>query len=116
MLPSTKELFPPSAEMSKFEYKNLLFEISKKINVNELPRLVYMCKEEIAKGSEANIQDVLTLFEELEKQNHLGIDRLDTLKELLTQIKKRPLLRKVEEFEIRRKGIQINMFINILER
>lgn len=97
--------------MSKIEYSDLLFEISKKLDENELPRLIFMCREEIAKGSEGNIRDVLTLFEELEKQNRLGIDRLDTLKEILKQMKKRSLLKKVEEFETRRKGIQINMFI-----
>ena len=104
----------PSVKMSKIEYSNLLFEISKKLDENELPRLIFMCREEIAKDRE-EIRDVLTLFEELEKQNRLGIDRLDTLKEILKQMKKRPLLKKVEEFEIRRKGIQINMFITITE-
>ena len=101
--------------MSKIEYSDLLFEISKKLDKNELPRLIFMCREEIAEGSEESIRDVLTLFKELEKQNRLGIDRLDTLKEILKQMKKRPLLKKVEEFEIRRKGIQINMFITITE-
>lgn len=92
--------------MSKIEYSDILFEISKKLDGNELPRLVFMCREEIANVSEENIRDVLTLFKELEKQNRLGIDRLDTLKEILKQLKKRSLLKKVEEFEIRRKGIQ----------
>ena len=101
--------------MSKIEYSDLLFEISKKLDESELPRLTFMCREEIAKGSEENIRDVLTLFQELEKQNRLGIDRLDTLKEILKQMKKRSLLKKVEEFEIRRKGIQIKMFITITE-
>ena len=91
--------------MSKIEYRDLLFQINKKLDENELPRLIFMCKDEIGKGSERNIRDVLTLFDELEKQNRLGIDRLDTLKEILTQMKKRSLLKKVEEFEIKRKGI-----------
>lgn len=99
--------------MSKIEYSDLLFEISKKLDENELPRLIFMCREEIAEGSEENIRDVLTLFKELEKQNRLGIDRLDTLKEILKQMKKRSLLKKVEEFEIRRKGIQILQSQNV---
>jgi len=93
--------------MSKIEYSKLLFEISEKLDVNKLPKLLFMCREEIAKGSECNIRDVLTLFEELEKYNSLGIDRLDTLKEILTHMRKPSLLKKVREFEIRRKGIQI---------
>ena len=94
--------------MSKHEYNDLLFDISKRINANELPRLVFMCRDDIAAGSEDRIQDVLTLFKELEKENHLGIDRLDTLKEILTRMKKRSLLKKVEEFEIKRKGLYCN--------
>lgn len=93
--------------MSDIEYSDLLFEISRKLDVDELQRLLFMCRKEIAKGSERNIRDVLTLFEELERNNRLAIDRLDTLKEILTRMKKRSLLKKVEEFEIRRKGIQI---------
>ena len=90
--------------MSDIEYSDLLFEISRKLDAEELQRLLFMCRNAIAKGSKRNIQDVLTLFEELERNNHLGIDRLDTLKGILTQMKKRSLLKKVEEFEIRRKG------------
>jgi len=95
--------------MSKIEYNDLLYEISKKLDENELPRLIFMCREKIAESSEEKVRDVLTLFKELEKRNGLGIDRLDTLKEILKQMKKRSLLKKVEEFEIRRKGIQIYM-------
>ena len=102
--------------MSKIEYKDLLYNISEKLDENELPRLIFMCSEEIPESSAENIPDVLTLFKELEKHNRLGIDRLDILKEILKQMKKRSLLRKVEEFEIRRKGIQINMFLTITER
>ena len=101
--------------MSKIEYKDLLYQISEKLDERELPRLIFMCSEEMPESSMENIRDVLTLFKELEKHNRLGIDRLDTLKEILKQMKKRSLLKKVEEFEIRRKGIQINMFITITE-
>lgn len=102
--------------MSKIEYNDLLYEISKKLDENELPRLIFMCREKIAESSEEKVRDVLTLFKELEKRNGLGIDRLDTLKEILKQMKKRPLLKKVEEFEIRRKGIQIYMHVYNLKR
>ncbi len=93
--------------MSEIEYNNLLFEISEKLDGNQLPRLVFMCRNKIAKGSEENIGDVLALFKQLEKHNSLGIDRLDTLKEILSEMKKRPLLKKVEKFEIKRKGIPL---------
>ncbi|KAL9959130.1 hypothetical protein ACROYT_G036218 [Oculina patagonica] len=95
--------------MSEIEYSDLLFEISEKLDGNKLPRLVFMCRNKIAKGREENIQDVLTLFKELEQHHSLGIDRLDTLKEILTQMKKRPLLKKVEEFEIKRKAQSVGI-------
>ncbi|XP_078345172.1 uncharacterized protein LOC144630676 isoform X5 [Oculina patagonica] len=99
--------------MSKIEYSALLFEISKKIDEEELPKLIFMCRDEIAKGSEENIGDVLALFKELEKHNSLGIDRLDTLKEILTQMKKRSLLKKVEEFEIKRKAQSVGIISSL---
>ena len=83
----------------------MLFEISKKLDANELPELVFMCRDDIPKVSEDSIQDVLTLFKELEKQNCLGIDRLNTWKEILKMLKKRSLLKKVADFEIKRKGM-----------
>lgn len=81
--------------MSNIEYSDLLFEISRKLDVSELQRLLFiMCRKEIAKGSQGSIRDVLTLFEELERNNRLGIDRLDILKQILTQIKNDHSLRK----------------------
>ena len=95
--------------MSKIEYKDLLYQISEKLDESELPRLIFMCSEEIPESSGENIGNVLALFKELEKHNRLGIDLLDNLKDILKQMKKRSLLKKVEEFETRRKGIQINI-------
>ena len=99
--------------MSEIEYSDLLFEISEKIDVNLVRRLVFMCRKEITKGNASNIHDVLALFEELERHNRLGIDRLDTLKEMLTQLKKRSLLKKVEDFENKRKGIYVNSVVTV---
>lgn len=83
------------ARMSNIEYSDLLFEISRKLDVSELQRLLFiMCRKDIAKGSQGSIRDVLTLFEELERNNRLGIDHLDILKQILTQIKNDHSLRK----------------------
>ena len=91
--------------MSEYEYNGLLFDISEKLDVNKLPRLLFICRKDIAEGSEENFRDVRAVFKELEKQNRIGIDHLENLKEILTQMKKPSLRKKVEEFEIRRKGI-----------
>ena len=97
--------------MSEIEYYDLIFEISTKIDVDQLERLVFMCTKKISKASKGMIQNALGLFEELEKQGYLGIDKLETLKEILKQLKKRSMLKKVEEFEIKRKGAQLMLII-----
>ena len=96
--------------MSEIKYCDL-FNIRTKIGVNQSERLVFMCRKQISKGSEITTQNVLGLFEELEKQDNLGIDRLGTLKEILKQSKNRSMLKKVEEFEIKRKGDQLMLVI-----
>ncbi|XP_022804883.1 uncharacterized protein LOC111342102 [Stylophora pistillata] len=99
--------------MSEIEYSDLLFEISTKIGVNQLERLVFMCRNQISKGSARTIQNALGLFEELEKRNNLGIDRLETLKQILTQLKNRSMLKKVEEFEIKRKAQSVGIIASL---
>ncbi|CAH3148393.1 unnamed protein product [Pocillopora meandrina] len=66
--------------MFEIEYSDLLFEISSKIGVNQLERLVFMCRKQITKGSERTIQNALELFEKLEKWDKLGINRERNLK------------------------------------
>ena len=101
--------------MSEIEYSDLLFEISTKIGLNKLDRLVFMCRKLISEGSEETIKDALGLFKELEKQDNLGMDRLENLKQILKQLKNRPMLKKVEEFEIKRKGAQLMLAIFVLK-
>ena len=90
--------------MSSTEYNNLLFEISQQLDkLNVLDRLLFMCREELASGSEGNIQNVLSLFIELEKQNFLGTDRLQLMKRLLKGVEEWSLHEKVKKFENKRK-------------
>ena len=70
--------------------------------LNDLERLVSICGEKITGERHGNVQDVRSLFKELESNDWLGIDCLDTLKEILTQTEKSDLLKEVEEFEKRR--------------
>ena len=100
--------------MSEIEYYDLIFEISTKIDVNQLERLIFMSTKKISEGSEGTIKSARGLFKELEKQGYLGIDRLENLKEILKQLKKRAMLKKVEEFEIKRRGTQLNIMLVIL--
>ena len=74
-----------------------------------------MCRKQISKDSGRTTQNALGLFEELEKQYNLGIDRLGILKQILKQLKKRSILKKVEGFEIKRKGDQLMLVIFVLK-
>ena len=64
--------------------------------------LVAICSDRIPEEKQGSIQDVRSLFKELENNESLRIDRLEVLKEILTQKKKSDLLQDVEEFQERR--------------
>ena len=91
--------------MSKHEYRRLLFDISQKINANELKKMVYLCIDDLPKGTKRDsFEDAHALFDLLETKNRLGIDNTQILKGMLQNLPKKALLRKVEDFEIKRKG------------
>ena len=91
--------------MSKHEYRRLLLDINKKINANELREMVYLCIDDLPKGIKRDsFEDALALFDLLETKNRLGIDNTQILKGMLQNLPKKALLRKVEDFEIKRKG------------
>ena len=90
-------------ENKRKEYNALLEAIIRVLDeLNDLERLVSVCRGKLSEESEGLIEDVRSLFKELENQNILGLDRLDILKEILTETEKKDLLKKVEEFEERR--------------
>ena len=90
-------------ETNRKEYKNLLEQSVRVLDEpNELERLVSICEEKITEESRGNVRDVRSLFKELESNDWLGIDCLDTVKEILTQTEKNEVLKEVEEFELRR--------------
>lgn len=90
-------------ESKRKNYKGLLEKIIRVLDEhNDVERLVAMCREKIPEERDGQIQDVRTLFKELEKQNNLGIDRLGILKEILSETEQNDLLKEVEEFEEQR--------------
>jgi len=101
-----------AVQMSEIEYNNLLFEISERLNeLNAQERLLFLCRGKLATGSEDNIQDVLSLFKELEERNHLGPNRLGVIKDLLKGVKEWDLFGKIKTFESKRKE-----YISLLEQ
>ena len=90
--------------MSAIEYNNLLFKVSQRLNeLNVGRQLLVMCRGKVAPRSEENLQDVFSLFVELEEKEFLGPDRLDVLKDLLEGLEEWSLLENVEKFETKRK-------------
>ena len=95
-------------EAEKFESKRKEFDVLlKKIirvldELNDVERLVSICREKIPPERQGNIPDVRSLFKELENNNYLGINRLGILKEILAQTEKSDLLTTVKDFEERR--------------
>ena len=94
-------------EVEKFvckrkEYNNLLEQIIRVLDeVNDVERLISICRGNITEGRRASIHDVRSLFKELESNDCLGIECLEIVKEILTQTEKTDLLKEVEEFERR---------------
>ena len=112
------EEWGPLQKVEKFsckrkEYNNLLEQIIRVLDeLNDLERLISICRGNITEGRRASIHDVRSLFKELESNDCLGIDCLEIVKEILTQTEKTDLLKEVEEFEQRqsrerRKGISL---------
>ena len=90
-------------ETKRKEYNRLLEKIILKLDeLDCLDELVAICNDRIPEENRGGIEDVRSLFKELEINDSLGIDRLEVLKEILTQKVQADLLQEVEEFEERR--------------
>ena len=90
-------------ESKRKEYDVLLKKIIRVLDeLNDVERLVSICREKIPPERQGNIPDVRSLFKELENNNCLGINRLGILKEILAQTEKSDLLTTVKDFEERR--------------
>ena len=89
-------------EHRRKEYNNLLEPIIRELDeLNDLERLISICRGNITEDRRGSIYDVRSLFKELESKDCLGIDRLEIVKEILTQTEKTDLLKEVEEFDQR---------------
>ena len=89
-----------SFESKRKEYNSLLERIIHVLDeLDCVDQLVAICSDRIPEEKHSSIQDVRSLFQELENNDSLGIDHLEVLKEILTRKEKTDLLREVEEFE-----------------
>ena len=87
-------------ECKRKEYKALLEKVISVLDaLNDLERLIAICRGSVREG---NIEDVRSLFRELEDQENLEIDYLDVVKNILAETESNELLKELEEFEERR--------------
>ena len=110
--------------MSSIGYRGLLYEVSQELNdLSKINKILYTTRSEglIADDSgsynaQVNPGDnfavfMTKLFSDLEKEDHLGIDNLETLRGLLKGVKEWSLVDKVDKFERQRKD-----FITLLDK
>lgn len=87
-------------ENRRKEYRSLLEQCGRVLGeCSQLERLISVCVGKISHDRQGHITDVWKLFRELEKQNNLGIKRLEILKAMATKMDKPDLVQQVEEFE-----------------
>ena len=90
-------------ESKRKEYVDLLEQIIRVLDEpSDLERLISICRGKIPEESEANINDVRSLFQVLENHSCLRIDRLGILKEILIEFDREDLLKEVDDFKKRR--------------
>ena len=89
-------------ECKRKEYKALLASLDA---LNDLERLIAICRGSVREESEGNIEDVRSLFKELENQDNLEID-------YLAETESNELLKELEQEDKSeaRKGISISVF------
>ena len=91
-----------ACKRAREKYNNLLEQIIRVLDeLNDLERLISICRGNITEDRRGSIHDVRSLFKELESNDCLGIECLEIVKEILTQTEKTDLLKEVEEFEQR---------------
>ena len=91
-------------EEKRKEYQELLEQISRALDEsNQLQQLIAVCIERVTlEENERNSQTARILFEKLEGRELFEFGRLKFLKEILSRIQRRDLVKEVQDFETRR--------------
>ena len=91
-------------EMSKAEYKSLLFRISKRLDeINALEHILFICEEKLGPQTGQDIHNTLSLLRKLEECGSLGVDYLHVVKDLLRAVKEWGLREEIDKFESTRR-------------
>ena len=82
--------------MSAIGYNNLLYKTIQSLNESNVgDQLRFMCRDMVAQCDEQSIKE---LFQELERNGFLSLDKLEVLKDLLKGLEKWSLFRNVISF------------------
>lgn len=101
--------------MSAIGYNNLLYKTIQSLNESNVgEQLRFMCRDMVAQREEQSIKE---LFQELERNGFISLDKLEVLKDLLKGLNEWPLLRNVISFEKKRKEYNglLERIINVLD-
>ena len=107
-----------AVEMSKAEYKSLLFRISKRLDeINALEHILFICEEKLERQADQDIHDTLSLLRKLEDNGFLGLDEMQEVKDILKAAEEWDLYEKVVKFESRRSEYKelLERVIDVLE-
>jgi hypothetical protein len=66
-----------------FEYKQMLLELDKSLNGEELKSLLFLCKDDVRKREKENVKRATDLWEILETREKLGPSNLTYLKQII---------------------------------
>lgn len=101
--------------MSAIGYNNLLYKTIQSLNESNVgEQLRFICRDMVAQREAQSIKE---LFQELERNGFISLDKLEILKALLKCLNEWPLLRNVISFEKKRKEYNslLERIINVLD-
>ena len=107
-----------AVEMSKAEYKSLLYRISKRLDeINALEHILFIYEERLEHQTGQDIHNTLSLLRKLEEKSFLGVDYLQELKDILRAVEEWNLHEKVVKFQGTRREYKelLRRVIRVLE-
>ena len=85
--------------MSISKYRKFIFSLGQELSTENLSSLKYLLRDLLTTSQTEGINSPTDLFVLLEQRNELGSGNCHLLKDLLRQIKRQDLVRKLEDFE-----------------
>lgn len=85
--------------MSISKYRKFIFSMGQELSTENLSSLKYLLRDLLTTNQTEGINSPTDLFVLLEQRNELGSDNCHLLKDLLRQIKRQDLVKKLEDFK-----------------